>query len=619
MALNTLQEILSKKGEDFLNKLFTMNVAIYEKFSGSSFSFEIRNKKIYFYRKDNSKPLNKIDRTINRYYEQPISYITNIKSKILLSLPEYHRFNFEYFPNKMPNYISYDKLPKNNLILMNIVVKSEDDKNIKIINDIETIKEYAEMLNVNSFPIFFNGKLNNEQIFKIKEYVKHDSKNIKKVLNDKSFIEYLISILDINIKTTHLNTDLKKSIEGIIFLFYDEVKKEKVYAKLIDPVFDEIVSNNKDTQYQDDLISILNSKIIEFMEMEKNNFNTFQFKDTELDDKYIEFISHYFNLFIDKNTSILKDLKITLPKYLVKPEFDLNDLNVKNHKTFQLVNSSKTYREIFKLFLLLFKQKKKKSDEFIMDSVLVFQNQLFDTIFDTLEYDESNDLANSYQDDLDGDSNGLDGEEGVLGFDTELVEEKVNDITNMKIISLWQKMFDNIQVNENLTEDEERKEVILVVDEFQPFNNNHLDMCQKIYETSNTNIILVQINNNKSYKPISVETSKTILSNVVHEYDFFDAFLITKKNSIENIIENLDTYKINKIYTNNKYMSYFKNQVEFLNYNYIFENFNSLNEYINIDLISSIKENDFLSYKRNVPECIHNLFEIIKKDIEDDK
>lgn len=605
MALNTLQELLTKKGEDFLNKLFTMNVAIYEKFSGSSFSFEIRNKKMYFYRKDNTKPLNKIDRTINKFYEQPILYITNIKSEILLSLPEYHRFNFEYFSNKTPNYVSYDKTPKNNLILMNIIQKNSKEKNVKIINDIDTIKDYAEKLNVSSFPIFFNGKLDDIQISKIKEYLKQDKETIKSLLNGQTFIEYVITLLNIKINNTFLNKDLKKSMEGIIFLFYDENTKEKIYAKLIDPIFDELISTNKDNYYQDDLISILNSKIIEFMEINKHKFKKFSFTEKEKEDRYIEFISYYFNIFISDNDKILSEIKFNLPKYLTKPEFDLNDLNIKNHTTFQIVNTSKTYREIFKLFLLLFKQKRTKKDEFILDSVIKFQNDIFDKISWITDYDTYEDISNTQQDEYD---------ENNIENDTITEEENLGDISNMKIISLWQKMFEKTPLNEQAYKD--LFDVILLVDDFQPFNNNNLDLCQRIYDKYNIPIILVQINNNKTYKPISVDTSKNIFTNVVNEYsDIFKGFVISKKNSIETIIENLDDYKITNIFTNNKYLNYFNIQFKYINDNINIEDFDSLNEYINIDLIGYIKQDNVLQYKRNTPECIHNLYEIIKKDL----
>jgi hypothetical protein len=258
------------------------------------------------------------------------------------------------------------------------------------------------------------------------------------------------------------------------------------------------------------------------------------------------------------------------------------------------------------LFLLLFKQKKKNKEEFILDSVLKFQNELFDLIFWVLEYDKYKDVYDTYDDENDD-----------IDIDTDNleipIEENVNNTNNMKIISLWQRIFDKINVNENTNK--VLTEINLIIDDFQPFNNIDLDVCEKIYYKDNTPIILVQINNNKSYKPISKDTSKMMLTNIVKEYDMFKAFLISNKNSLENIIEDLSDYKIKTVFTTQKYIDYFKKQNIIYEYDFNYEKIIYSNEYIIKDMIDKIKNDELLFYKKNVPECIHNLYEIIKKDI----
>jgi hypothetical protein len=81
-------------------------------------------------------------------------------------MPENWRFCFEYFFSNHTNEIKYDRMPKNGLVLTNILVKNNSYKTVKGINDPFIIEKWSNILGVESSPVIFKGflKYNNHDI-----------------------------------------------------------------------------------------------------------------------------------------------------------------------------------------------------------------------------------------------------------------------------------------------------------------------------------------------------------------------------------------------------------------------------------------------------------------------
>ena len=128
-GINHLYDIYNKKGEDFVNQLFNSFVTINEKMDGTAFTFERDEKtgKFKFFKRDQRNPITFVDRTLMKYYEKPIQYIESLPPNILEEIPRGWRFGLEYFANNKPVEITYDRVPKNNLIL-SYVHQYEDGK-----------------------------------------------------------------------------------------------------------------------------------------------------------------------------------------------------------------------------------------------------------------------------------------------------------------------------------------------------------------------------------------------------------------------------------------------------------------------------------------------------------
>src|SRR5574343_96294 len=306
--LTTIQDILSKRGESFLNKLFNYKLKVYEKLNGSFFSFYWNGETFSFFKKDGTE-LTKIDRLINRYYEDPIIFINSLSDDTKKNLFKNTKYVFEYFPTNSPNYLEYDIIPKNKLVLI-YMEKRENSKMIKISSQ-EILDDQANFLNTSVTKFIFNEKLNPNQKEQILNAIKSHSEN-----NEDKILSKIIKILNPDCESTLLNKDLDKSIESLIFEFEDDEAREKYTAKLMDPLFSEIVkSKKKDAGELNDFIKIINSKILEFVNLNINDLYYFKFKTKSKDERFNELIFHLFNKFVTTESKNLDgiDLKSQLP------------------------------------------------------------------------------------------------------------------------------------------------------------------------------------------------------------------------------------------------------------------------------------------------------------------
>lgn len=372
--LSTIQDILSKRGEDFLNKLFNYNLKVYEKLNGSFFSFYWNGEKFTFLKKDGTE-ITKTDRLINRYWEDAIIYINSLTEETKLNLFKNSKYVFEYFPNNSPNYIEYDIIPKNKLVLL-YLEKRENSKIIKI-SDEEILEDQATFLNVSVNKVIFNGKMKPEQ----KEKVLNIIKDYKDTDEDK-ILSQVIKVLNPEVNNTLLNKDLSKSIESLIFEFEDKQGREKYFAKMIDPYFQELVSMKKQNLEVNDFVKLINSKILEFVSLNIKPLFYFQFKSKEKDERFNELIFHLFNEYVTKNFDKLEtvDLRTHLPEFLNKKEFKINKDLISNDQTLDLIELNSNYEEILKLFILLFRKNKKNKEEFLNPNSITIQNELFSEI-----------------------------------------------------------------------------------------------------------------------------------------------------------------------------------------------------------------------------------------------
>lgn len=384
--MKELGDIYKEVGQQFVDDLFKDYLTVTEKLSGSSFSFEKEGNTIKFY-KSNDKLINLVDRTLMVYYESAISYIKKTTGPMLSTLPENWRFCFQYFVHNEPGVIQYDKLPKNNLVLTHIQIKSAGGKIGKLIEDPRVINDWGNKLNVTPLLPIFKGYLTDVQKQKIRDFISTPREDHKELFKTSSFASYLINALNPAVKSTVLQSDLLRPIDSIVFKFYKTGSTQVFSAKMIDPY---TVSLMKDKELVDlrrvpaDINEIILLDILAFIE--ERGLKKSEILSTTPDERYLELISAIFNDYIIKRGSGLKEIDIEKAEFAKGNEFKLNIDLIPSENTKNTLRDNERMQDLFKIMLGSLRKKRspKRGGNVLTPSVITDFNLLIDKIEDAI-------------------------------------------------------------------------------------------------------------------------------------------------------------------------------------------------------------------------------------------
>lgn len=381
--MQELTNIYRERGQEFINDILNNYLLVTEKLSGSSFSFINKNGKIYFYKGNSQRPINLVDRTLMIYYEKPISYITKSTASIINTIPENWEFCFQYFVHNEPGIIKYDNLPKNNLILTHILVKNNSNKVAKIIDDPRVVKDWSLILNVTPLKPIFKGYLTQDQKLKIKEFISLSTDDHEELFGTNSFASYLINLLNPSIKSTTLNSDLNKPIDSIVFKFFKPGSKQTLSAKLIDPYTKSLIKKKEHVDIRRspaDINEIILLDILSFLE--ERGLKKHEVLTSTPEERYIELVSAIFNDYIQKRGNDIKNLNFEKADFAKDNEFELNIDLINNKKTREIINSSESLKDLFKVILGSLRKKRnpKKAGQVLTPTVINDFNSMIDQI-----------------------------------------------------------------------------------------------------------------------------------------------------------------------------------------------------------------------------------------------
>ena len=392
--MKELSNIYKEVGQQFIDDLFKDYLVVTEKLSGSSFSFEKDGGSIKFY-KSNDKPINLVDRTLMVYYENAISYIKKATSGMINSIPDDWKFCFQYFVHNEPGIIQYDNLPKNNLVLTHIQIKSPNGKIGKIIEDPRVIYDWANKLNVTPLLPIFKGYLTDEQKQKIRDFITTPKEDHIELFKTNSFASYLISVLNPSLSSTMLQSDLSKPIDSIVFKFYKPGTSQTFSAKLIDPY---TLSLMKDKEPVDlrrvpaDINEILLLDILAFIE--ERGLKKSEILSSTPDERYIELVSNIFNDYVMRRGSGLKEIDIEKANFAKGDEFKLNIDLIPSETTKKILTDNERMQDLFKIMLGSLRKKRnpEKAGNVLTPSVIGDFNSLIDKINDLTASEVSNEF-----------------------------------------------------------------------------------------------------------------------------------------------------------------------------------------------------------------------------------
>lgn len=600
----TFQELINNRGDEFINRLFTLPVTVYEKLDASQFSFECdADGNFSFYKQDQNTPISKIDITLSQYYNNAIKHFQNLSLDKIKIIPPNWRFCCEYFIDKNPVYISYDKMPQNGLVLINIIDNSGNGK--KVLDNKQLLEEWADFLDIENPPLIFQGLLSEEQKNKIMEFVRTPNDKLKEKFETNSFIRHLLSILHPERSTSFLRDSDRGLIEGVVFRFGNEA--ENFTAKIIDPIFysRKIENNTKKSSLPSDIYWLTLLDIVEYLQ--GVNISNYKIEGESAEERYLSLICNIFNDFIQKYGSKYKDVDFELPKFMQKEAFKVGLEYIPNKQTSKLIMSEESWQNVFKVILAAFRKRKKGTNQFFTDYVLNCFNSIVQEI---------SSLCSSPVNEAD------DNEIGILTFDEMKRYGKIYDVTesedsvevknkeiSKKLIKQFKVLLDDGQKYER-----DLTKVCAIVDSFEIFTNEHLKKIEDIQAKYNHKVVLVNIRT--TYNLTQEEVQVRMLNSIEREYNTLIQDVVNVRNGdISEILSVLLSkgYEPENLIVQNKDKDYFEKQAESSDLHGTEISIITLDKDPDYKKLYNYIMNDLWSdFRKHVPVVVLNYFEAFK-------
>lgn len=636
-----------KKDSARIEKLLGENIEITEKLDGSRFLVQaLEGGTLAFYkRKDMS--ISKIDRTLSKYYEKAIMHFENFGQEKIAQLPEGWRFGMEYFPNLHPVTIIYDKLPLNSLVLTDIKVKDPRDKTIDVITDKATLHKWASILEVEKPPIIFEGKLTENQRNRILDFLNTPYGDLVKRFKTENFTHFILSLLNPQLKSSFLHNNTEKDIDGLIFKF-----DGKESFRISNPE----VATEKSVKRDDKPSDIYNLTVVILHEfLTSIDFKKIKLKEKTYEERYIEFISKVFNLFLQSpqyKKNFEKGVDFELPAFLSRAESNVNFKFVKDPETLSALEKSNTNRELFKILMASMRSHKKRPSGFFTKELIYHHNTLVDKIADYIDNEvspedkkttntlkeasffsfqefkkvfltESNNWQEEFGKEISDDveqyeiTNDISeskevSEDALIGgpdssFPTYVDVQKSKTLdTVSKPLNVLKKMF-----GVESTEKGKKTDVCLMMGKFQPFHNGHETIIKDAAEASGCKVFLVVTSKRLKNNGISRELHKAMLDETLSDNKNICGYIFTDGRSVSEIINDLPKKYSIKCFAGSEDECEDMSTQTGKN----IETFPMTRHMSSTNVFQKIKDEDYDGFKKIVPKKLHNYFYKIKNEL----
>lgn len=397
MALQDLRKYFSSTNTNEFNALLKQRCLITEKIQASSFHVKKTDIGYDYYKSGLKRPMNKIDRTIVRYYENAIDYFKSISQESREEMPTNWKFGFDYMTETRTIDIKYDNLPKNNLILTHIqVLNASDPTQIKkVIRDPKILEKWANTLDVQAPPIVFDGVLDSNQKEQLIGLLQMNDQAFEKTFEKNSFTRKIYTIFNRMLNKSALNEGLDGDIDSLIVSFINKKNIKNFKLGRFDKI--EEIERNSSDMYQ---ITILD--LVEYLT--QYNLDSVKLVEEDTDLRYIELMSEVFNEYINKNAVKFIGADFNSAGFSSKKGFELNKDFIKNENTVKLIQNE-GLAELYKIVLGSFRKKRTKETKLINQDLMSQMN-------DTIERIEASVFAKK-------------NESEIMAFKTYLKQEKI--------------------------------------------------------------------------------------------------------------------------------------------------------------------------------------------------
>lgn len=619
-----------KKDPKRVEQLLDEDIEISEKLDGSRFSVQASTGSLSFFkRKDMS--ITKIDRTLSKYYEKAIIHFDNFDEDKIASFPDGWRFGMEYFPNLRPVTIAYDKLPLNNLVLTDIQVKDPKDKTIDVITDKAALSKWADILEVEKPPIIFEGKLTDRQKNRILDFLNTPYNLLVDRFKTENFTNFMLTLLNPQLKSSFLHNNDEKDIEGLVFKFGG-----KESFKVSNPEVALRKAEKRDEKPSD----IYNLTLVILQEyLVGLDFNKIKLKEKTYEDRYIEFISKVFNLFVESpqyKKNFEKGVDFELPQFLSRAESNVNFNFVKDPLTIDLLEKNTTNRELFKIMMASMRSHKKKPSGFFSKELVYHHNSLVDKIANYVDFGVSKNLKETsfcsfreFKNVFLTESSNWQEEFGKEKLDeteeccsTENSEPEIHEPVEEKAIFIdhedtAEENVDNVSRPLSVlkkviySEDVPGKKkhgVCLMMGKFQLFHNGHNVTIEDAAEASGQQVFLIITARRLSDNGVSRELHKSMLDKVLKDNKRVCGYEFSDGKSLKEVIEDLpDKFEPTSFAGSQDECDDVSAQS-----GKKLKTYPMTRHLHSKTVLQKIKDEDFDGYKKLVPESLHNYFYKLK-------
>jgi len=481
-------------------QLLENTCVVSEKIQASSFHVRKTNSGFEYYKSGSKDAMNKVDRTIVKYYENAIKYFKSISGDIAEQMPTDWKFGFDYMVDKKTVDIEYDKLPKNHLILTHIQVMSPSNPTEikKVVRDPNILYKWADILSVQRPQVIFQGKLSDYQKEDLVKLLEMSETQFKKEFTDASFTRKIYNIFNKGLNSTGLNLDLEKDIDSLILNFFDGKSVKNFKLERFDKA--ERDSRNPSDMYQ---ISILD--LVEYIS--QYDIPSIELKEDDTDIRYIELISILFNSYVEKHATKYIGASFDSADFAQGEEFALNTTFIKNEKTLSLVQKD-VLAELYKIALGSFRKKRTKETDIINAALMEQINEIVAKI-EALVMGETN-------------------EGDVMNFNTYLktqnLQTQVSPITEALTVKYAE---------------QGKKPVNMFVGRFQPFTLGHAKVIETISKQNGFPVVIFLVKAKAKKKedafkrPYDEDLQIEMLNKLKSKYPIKDVYVIEGSAGID--------------------------------------------------------------------------------------
>jgi cytidyltransferase-like protein len=602
-GIKHLKQVRDKKGDDFLNNLLNNFVIINENIEGTFFGVK-KDKSGRFKYFKKSGEITYVDRMLMKYYNPAIAYFEKLSDDKKSRIPSNFYFGFEYVTSRDSKSSNFKTMPKNNLVLSYIHRLNEDGKPEETLQTKDDLDRWAYYLEVESPPIIFEGKLDDEQKTSILEFAYSSPGELEEKFKTTSFTKYLISILNPDADLSNLRKGRADDMDGIIFRFYDEndenAKANAFLAKLVDPMFSkkgkEVKSENKSNDYIWLIVIDLMNRIEIYNEDQLRKMCEGE-DDENYDAKYLKLINSVFKDFIADYSYKYDGIQLETPEYLKRPEFEIELDLINDPDVVNLIKGNETYKEIYRILVNFFrKTRRKTSSSFFSSDMLAQLNIQIKKIKRVIVGDVL------YE--------GLFPSFGEFTGDSEYDSVFIGEHENFTKKNKGKVKTENVNV---------------LIGRFQPVHNGHIKAAEKLMAKNGNLVVLVAVvKKNKRY-PFSERSVRIMLEKVQQENpDLIKEVRIVDRDSINGILASLKP-DFNPILwgSSHRKIKDYVLQLDHIKKKNVpirlaneFKLIEIPSYHQSEDILMFIEKSDYASFKKVVPKSISSEFFNLQKELE---